>query len=443
MMKNLFLILALLVPISSVQADQLFKGGGTSKIINIAPEDMTKTSTDANIRMTGLTNASSGLVIASKCNNEAAETTYTVAGSNVETVTTLGTYQAPSASKARFKETTTAGVYEIHLADARFAVSGADSCFVEIRGVTNMRNALKEYPILAATPDVNVASTSSGAITATSLASDTITAAKIAPDSIGASEIADGAIDAATLASDTITAAKIADGAIDAATLASDTITAAKIAADSIGSSELAADAIGASEIAADAIGASEVAADAGTEIGTAVWATTVRDLTVKTGFSLTQAFPTNFSSMVISGAGVVNGNTTTWNGTAVAAPNTAGYPIVTIKNGTGSGEVALSSGTVSATIPTGGITDTTIATAGANKIADHVWRRNSTNIEASSNGDTIAFQSPYGMVAQQTNNTNVSGSSLVVKYANGSTTFATRSLTSSAGASPITGISN
>jgi hypothetical protein len=49
-------------------------------------------------------------------------------------------------------------------------------------------------------------------------------------------------------------------GAIGANTLASDTITAAKIAPD--------------------AIGASELAADAATEIGTAVWATTTRQLT-------------------------------------------------------------------------------------------------------------------------------------------------------------------
>lgn len=35
------------------------------------------------------------------------------------------------------------------------------------------------------------------------------------------------------------------------------------------------------------------------------------------------------------------------WNGTAVASPDTAGYPIVTIKDGTGTGEIDTSSGTV------------------------------------------------------------------------------------------------
>lgn len=38
----------------------------------------------------------------------------------------------------------------------------------------------------------------------------------------------------------------------------------------------------------------------------------------------------------------------THWNGTAVATPDTAGYPKVTIKSGTGTGEVSLSSGIAS-----------------------------------------------------------------------------------------------
>jgi hypothetical protein len=41
--------------------------------------------------------------------------------------------------------------------------------------------------------------------------------------------------------------------------------------------------------------------------------------------------------------------NTTHWNGTAVAAPATAGYPAVTVKVGTGTGEINLSSGAVPA----------------------------------------------------------------------------------------------
>lgn len=39
----------------------------------------------------------------------------------------------------------------------------------------------------------------------------------------------------------------------------------------------------------------------------------------------------------------------TTWNGTAVASPNTAGYPVVTVKDGTGTGEINTASGVVDA----------------------------------------------------------------------------------------------
>ena len=42
-----------------------------------------------------------------------------------------------------------------------------------------------------------------------------------------------------------------------------------------------------------------------------------------------------------------VAADVTKWNGTAVATPDTAGYPKVTIKDGTGAGEIALTSGAV------------------------------------------------------------------------------------------------
>lgn len=45
--------------------------------------------------------------------------------------------------------------------------------------------------------------------------------------------------------------------------------------------------------------------------------------------------------------SGVINANVTKWSGTAVAAVDTAGYPKVTIKDGTGQGEIATTSGKV------------------------------------------------------------------------------------------------
>lgn len=86
---------------------------------------------------TGLSSASSGLIIAAIADNEATTTAHTVAGSNVESITTLGTFAAPTGGKCRFKEvdaTNHKGVYEIQLADARYAVSGAKSLLISISG---------------------------------------------------------------------------------------------------------------------------------------------------------------------------------------------------------------------------------------------------------------------------------------------------------------------
>lgn len=68
----------------------------------------------------------------------------------------------------------------------------------------------------------------------------------------------------------------------------------------------------------------------------------TVTDVTnavgVKTGTGANQLDVTS---------GRIKADTVYWNGSAVATPDTTGYPKVTIKNGTGTGEVSLSSGTV------------------------------------------------------------------------------------------------
>ncbi len=52
-----------------------------------------------------------------------------------------------------------------------------------------------------------------------------------------------------------------------------------------------------------------------------------------------------------------VPANVTTWNGTAVATPDTAGHPKVTIKDGTGQGEIATTSGKVDGVVLTDTVT--------------------------------------------------------------------------------------
>lgn len=90
---------------------------------------------------TGLDHTTSGLIIAAIADNEAATTSYTVTGSTIETVTTLGTFAAPTATKCRFKAvdaTNHPGLYEIQLADARWAVSGARSVNITVSGASDI-----------------------------------------------------------------------------------------------------------------------------------------------------------------------------------------------------------------------------------------------------------------------------------------------------------------
>jgi len=127
--------------------------------------------------LTGLVNTSTGLIISTIADTESTATAYTAAASNIETITTNGTYSAPSSGKCRFKEvdaTNHKGVYEIQLADARFAVSSAKSLLVSVLGATNAAETDVVIPLrdldpydavragLTALP--NVASGSAGAI---------------------------------------------------------------------------------------------------------------------------------------------------------------------------------------------------------------------------------------------------------------------------------------
>ena len=88
---------------------------------------------------TGLTYQSSGLIVATIADNESTAIAYTVTAGNVESISTLGTYAAPTSGKCRFKEvdsTNHKGIYEIQLADARYAASNAKSLLVSVSGAT-------------------------------------------------------------------------------------------------------------------------------------------------------------------------------------------------------------------------------------------------------------------------------------------------------------------
>lgn len=116
----------------------LIKRGTTSNLFRVKILD--SAATDGTGK-TGLAFGDSGMIISTIANNEATATAYTSAASNTETIATLGTFAAPSAGKARFKEvdaTNHPGLYEIQLLDARFAVANSKYLYITISGVTGM-----------------------------------------------------------------------------------------------------------------------------------------------------------------------------------------------------------------------------------------------------------------------------------------------------------------
>lgn len=104
----------------------IYKNGQTSVTERVTIVDST-----TGVLKTGLSTASAGLIISTIASNESGGTAYS--GSNLETITTCGTFAAPTSGKVRFKEvdsTNHPGLYEIQAADARWAVSNAKSLVI-------------------------------------------------------------------------------------------------------------------------------------------------------------------------------------------------------------------------------------------------------------------------------------------------------------------------
>lgn len=152
--------------------------------------------------VTGLTNSTTGLIISTITDNEATATVYTAAASNIETITTLGTYAAPTSGKCRFKEvdaTNHPGLYEIQLADARFSVSNASRLVISVSGAAGLPSMGVHYEIdLLAHANVRAwLGVTPAALSNTyvqtrvlEMANDVVTAAAIATDAIGSDELA-------------------------------------------------------------------------------------------------------------------------------------------------------------------------------------------------------------------------------------------------------------
>ena len=120
-------------------ADATIDRSATSNIFHVF---IGNSSVTTGAGLTGLSNASSGLIISAMKPGDASATVYSVASSNVETITTIGTYAAPTSGKIRFKEidsTNRPGWYEFHPANALFSVSSDTTVTFTFIGATNMR----------------------------------------------------------------------------------------------------------------------------------------------------------------------------------------------------------------------------------------------------------------------------------------------------------------
>lgn len=145
-MKKLLLILALFVPTLARAECDIIEFDNNSNIIRLKIID----TTDGQ-GLTGLTSASSGLRIAAIADNASATTAYTVAGSTIEGITTLGTYAAPTATKVRFKEldaTNHPGIYELQFSDATFSAASSKSLLISASGATNMQEVDCHIPLV-------------------------------------------------------------------------------------------------------------------------------------------------------------------------------------------------------------------------------------------------------------------------------------------------------
>jgi hypothetical protein len=129
----------------------LRKNGATSNVFRAI---LRNSSTGAGL--TGLSSSSTGLIISTIADTETSATAYTQAGSTIQTITTLGTYAAPSANNCRFKEvdsTNHPGLYEFQFADARFAVSSAKYLHVCVSGAASLLT--KDITIQLTSADVD------------------------------------------------------------------------------------------------------------------------------------------------------------------------------------------------------------------------------------------------------------------------------------------------
>jgi hypothetical protein len=111
-----------------------YRHGQSGIILRLKILDATKSD---GAGLTGLAFNSPDLVVSTIADSESAPVSYVANDGKIESISTLGTYQQPTATRCRFREvhsTHHRGVYELHLSDARFAATGAKSVLISVTG---------------------------------------------------------------------------------------------------------------------------------------------------------------------------------------------------------------------------------------------------------------------------------------------------------------------
>jgi hypothetical protein len=134
----------------------------------------------------------------------------------------------------------------------------------------------------------------------------------------------------------------------------------------------------------------------------------------------------TEVNGSAASGSGTPSVNVTQWNGTNVATPDTAGYPKVTIKNGSGNGEIGLDAGAIELVLAVDSDVTASISSVEAGAITPAAFSAGA--IDSAALADNLTFN----MIGNITGN--LSGSVGSVTGAVGSVTGAVGSVTGNVG---------
>lgn len=367
------------------------------------------------VGLTGLTSGSAGLTISTIHDNEAAPVSYT--GANLETITTLGTYAAPTVNKCRFREVSAAnlpGIYEIQLADTRFSGNlTSKELLISINGATNLMQTEVSIKLVSDDPHTaKPANFNSLAITAA------------------------GRVDVGAVSGTTQTAVDIGSGV--------------KVQSGT-GTGQIS--------LASGLVDITQGAADK-------AWNSASRSLTGVTNIVSGGAITT--SGGAVSNVTTVDSTTDVTNGVTLNPAATSAALVSAIVSAIDSsslsvGEILADTTAILAAVDTEiaaiktktdqltftdtGKVDSTIQlaadikVAALNAIADHVLRRDLATAEDSVGPDTKAFKSLLGAASKLTNKVNVNAGVMTTYETDGITVLGTQAVTTSPTAEPLVGL--